>query len=166
MEEYIIFCIGVWFVDILRVQGDICPARTAHKRASRRPLMNHPGQRRYPLEFSAFVGLGLRASDIQRFARIQIFKKRRGIVQICPNCSFSSNSGKVILNCQKFADILYRLSPIHNLQDSNTLNLAHRCLSEPEWASYTSGGNPKGLLPFGRGDSQEGDDSPSCALSA
>ena len=34
-----------------------------------------------------------------------------------------------------YTDILCRLAPDLNLQDSETLILAHRCMSEPAWAS-------------------------------
>ena len=35
-------------------------------------------------------------------------------------------------------DILCRLAPDLNLQDSESLILAHRCMSEPAWASPTN----------------------------
>ena len=50
----------------------LCPARTAHKGAQAPPLCEL-------LAWKSFGGLGLRASDRQRFARIQIFRKRQGL---------------------------------------------------------------------------------------
>ena len=53
------------------------------KGLNRRPFMN---------SWLTFVGLALRGSDRQRFARIQIVRKRLSTVQICLNCKFTTNS--------------------------------------------------------------------------
>ena len=58
----------------------LCPARTAHKGAQAPPLCEL-------LAWKSFGGLGLRASNIQRFARIQIVRKGQSWVQICLNRS-------------------------------------------------------------------------------
>jgi hypothetical protein len=54
----------------------------------RRPFVN---------SWLTFGGLGLEASDRQRFARIQIVWKGQGTVQICLNRLFTTNSREVQL---------------------------------------------------------------------
>ena len=95
---------------------------TAHKGAQTPPLCELPA-------WKSFVGLALEGSNRQRFARIQIFRKKQGTVQSCPKRSFSRNSREGKLKCQ-FHLWLNEISvlPCDLLSE-------HCCLSEPLRAS-------------------------------
>jgi len=112
----------------------LCPTRTAHKRTGRGPLVNHPDQRKCPLDSSAFVGLGLGASDIQRYSRGRSFGRDKVYSKLLKSYVSSGLIWR-IPHFTGYTDILCRLAPDLNWQDSESLILAHRCMSEPAWAS-------------------------------
>ena len=64
----------------------------APKRTGRGPLRNLHDQGGSPLDSPVFGGLGLRASDIQRFSCGRPFGKDKVWVQICPKRLFTTNT--------------------------------------------------------------------------
>ena len=93
----------------------------------RRPFVN-TGLLRHTL------GLAHAGSNKQRYSRGRPF----GRDKVYPKLLKSYVSSSLIWRIPHFTghtDILCRLAPDLNLQDSENMILAHRCMSEPAWAS-------------------------------
>ena len=119
-SNFYMSCADGAFVDCLRVQTDSCPTRTAHKGAQTPPLCELPA-------WKSFGGLGLKASDTQRFARGRPFgryKVQCKSFQIARSLQVAVTKWLFLLNV-KFGQICTALCYL-----PNGLPRANRCLFE------------------------------------
>ena len=101
----------------------LCPTRTAHKRTRRSPLMNHPDQRKNPLDTSRSGDSALRPQTNSGLPAFISFGRDKIWVQTDPNRKFSTDSGDEIATFTRLAYFNFRLCRSHMGQDSLQVRL-------------------------------------------